>query len=244
MKRTDVFERPNWNEAFLGPDRSFLDIIDDISKTWQIPKLLSQEFIFGADMSCLPYGRYGATYLTETSSTTYGMGFSDSQCPDDWNYINCEEMLFQNLNNTCYEEIGVWATPLPPQHVSSPSSVRPTASDLVGDHGTRPTLWVSGMRTDVTLTRSTSVANHAPRPSSSPLVYYTFSRRSDFGLGNVPGILVASSVMEAFWTTRNQTFGDINTVNTVRDLAAVVSAPHPGTALAKSETEADAAQML
>lgn len=69
--------------------------------TYQIFKLLNQEFTFDVDVSNLPCGLNGALYFvsmdadggmakydTNKAGAKYGTGYCDSQCPRDLKFIN------------------------------------------------------------------------------------------------------------------------------------------------------------
>ena len=71
--------------------------------TYQLLKLLNQEFTFDVDMSNLPCGLNGALYLsqmdadggmarfpTNKAGAKYGTGYCDSQCPKDIKFIDGE----------------------------------------------------------------------------------------------------------------------------------------------------------
>lgn len=71
--------------------------------TYQLFKLINQEFTFDVDMSNLPCGLNGAVYLSQMDAdggsskypnnkagAKYGTGYCDSQCPRDIKFINGE----------------------------------------------------------------------------------------------------------------------------------------------------------
>jgi cellulose 1,4-beta-cellobiosidase len=75
--------------------------------TYQMFKLLNQEFTFDVDVSNLPCGLNGALYFSEMDAdgglskysgnkagAKYGTGYCDSQCPRDLKFINGEVSKF------------------------------------------------------------------------------------------------------------------------------------------------------
>ena len=75
--------------------------------SYQMFKLLNQEFTFDVDMSNLPCGLNGALYLsqmdqdggmskfpTNKAGAKYGTGYCDSQCPRDIKFINGQVRSF------------------------------------------------------------------------------------------------------------------------------------------------------
>ncbi|KAG8917237.1 hypothetical protein FRC01_002590 [Tulasnella sp. 417] len=93
------FVTPNSNGKNVG-SRVYL-MADD--STYEIFKVLNQEFTFDVDVSQLPCGLNGAVYFSEMDAdggmskysgnkagAKYGTGYCDSQCPRDIKYINGE----------------------------------------------------------------------------------------------------------------------------------------------------------
>ena len=91
------FVTPNSNGKNVG-SRVYL-MSDD--STYEMLKLLNQEFTFDVDVSQLPCGLNGALYLssmdsdggmarfpTNKAGAKYGTGYCDSQCPRDIKFIN------------------------------------------------------------------------------------------------------------------------------------------------------------
>ncbi|TDL15869.1 cellulase [Rickenella mellea] len=101
--------------------------------TYQMFKLLNQEFTFDVDMSNLPCGLNGALYLTEMDAdggmskfpnnkagAKYGTGYCDAQCPHDLKFINGEANILgwapsaNDANSgsgqygTCCNEMDIW----------------------------------------------------------------------------------------------------------------------------------------
>ncbi|TDL22747.1 cellulase [Rickenella mellea] len=101
--------------------------------TYQLFKLVNQEFTFDVDMSNLPCGLNGALYLTEMDAdggmakfptnkagAKYGTGYCDSQCPHDIKFINGEANILgwtPDANDanagagqygTCCNEMDIW----------------------------------------------------------------------------------------------------------------------------------------
>ncbi|KAI0797478.1 cellulase [Abortiporus biennis] len=99
--------------------------------TYQMLKLLNQEFTFDVDMSNLPCGLNGALYLsamdadggmakypTNKAGAAYGTGYCDSQCPQDIKFINGEANMLNwtgtSTNSgtgqygTCCSEMDIW----------------------------------------------------------------------------------------------------------------------------------------
>jgi cellulose 1,4-beta-cellobiosidase len=79
---------------------SRLFLMEDDS-TYQIFKLLNQEFTFDVDVSALPCGLNGALYFVamdadggmskyenNKAGAKYGTGYCDAQCPRDLKFIN------------------------------------------------------------------------------------------------------------------------------------------------------------
>ena len=77
--------------------------------TYQVFKLLNQEFTFDVDMSQLPCGLNGALYPSQLDAdggiakfpnnkagAKYGTGYCDSQCPRDIKFINGEVSSIQS----------------------------------------------------------------------------------------------------------------------------------------------------
>ncbi|KAG6838176.1 hypothetical protein C0991_001343, partial [Blastosporella zonata] len=67
---------------------------------YEMIKLVNQEYTFDVDVSNLPCGLNGALYFSEMDAdggvskyptnkagAKYGTGYSDSQCPRDWKFI-------------------------------------------------------------------------------------------------------------------------------------------------------------
>jgi hypothetical protein len=94
--------------------------------TYQIFKLLNQEFTFDVDVSSLPCGLNGALYFvamdadggmskydTNKAGAKYGTGYCDSQCPRDLKFINGQvsnfivlSCLFLRLEKLIYLLLG------------------------------------------------------------------------------------------------------------------------------------------
>lgn len=86
---------------------SRLYLMEDES-TYQMFKLLNQEFTFDVDVSNLPCGLNGALYFVamdadggmskyenNKAGAKYGTGYCDSQCPRDLKFINGQVGLLQ-----------------------------------------------------------------------------------------------------------------------------------------------------
>lgn len=84
---------------------SRLYLMEDDS-TYQMFKLLNNEFTFDVDVSNLPCGLNGALYFVamdsdggmsqyanNTAGAKYGTGYCDSQCPRDMKFINGQVSL-------------------------------------------------------------------------------------------------------------------------------------------------------
>ena len=92
---------------------SRLFLMED-ENTYQMFKLLNQEFTFDVDVSNLPCGLNGALYFVSMDSdgglsayennkagAKYGTGYCDSQCPRDLKFINGQVCIchFHPLSN-------------------------------------------------------------------------------------------------------------------------------------------------
>lgn len=86
---------------------SRLFLMEDDS-TYQMFKLLNQEFTFDVDVSALPCGLNGALYFVSMDAdgglskyennkagAKYGTGYCDSQCPRDLKFINGQVSNFR-----------------------------------------------------------------------------------------------------------------------------------------------------
>ena len=84
--------------------------------SYQMFKLLNQEFSFDVDMSNLPCGLNGALYLsqmdqdggmakfpTNKAGAKYGTGYCDSQCPHDIKFIN-GKVCITSLSCSCLRD--------------------------------------------------------------------------------------------------------------------------------------------
>lgn len=99
--------------------------------TYQIFKLLNQEFTFDVDVSNLPCGLNGALYFSEMpadgglsatnkAGAAYGTGYCDAQCPHDLKFINGEANILDwqpspnnpnsgtGMYGTCCHEMDIW----------------------------------------------------------------------------------------------------------------------------------------
>ncbi|KAL4253216.1 Glucanase [Abortiporus biennis] len=99
--------------------------------TYEMLKLLNQEFTFDVDMSNLPCGLNGALYLSamdadggmskfpsNKAGAKYGTGYCDSQCPQDIKFINGEANIVgwngtssstgTGSFGTCCSEMDIW----------------------------------------------------------------------------------------------------------------------------------------
>ncbi|KAJ5915800.1 CAZyme family GH7 [Penicillium verhagenii] len=144
---------------------SRLYLMEDDS-TYQIFKLLNNEFTFDVDVSNLPCGLNGALYFVSmdsdgglseytnnTAGAKYGTGYCDSQCPRDLKFINGQgnvdgwEPSTSDANSgignhgSCCPEMDIWeansiSTALTPHPCDSATQVMCEGNDCGGTYST------------------------------------------------------------------------------------------------------------